>query len=400
MYMKARYQYRVYPTDQQVVQLSKLFGCCRVVWNDALGWLHSRTEAEEQWPSNAELQKLCITLAKQYLQRAWLSEVSSIPLQQSIQDLGVALKNFFEKRAKFPRFKSRHGKQSARFRAGGFSLKGGKLFLAKIGLFKVKWSRALPAAASSVTILRNKAGQYYASFVVEVQQRSVKAQRKSIGVDLGITTFAHLSTGERVKSPGYERLNRKIARVNRQLARQEKGSNRWQRTKLRLAKLHLKIFNIRMDFLHKLSTKLIRENQTVSFEDLNVKGMLANRRLSRAISQQGWRELRTRCEAKCKQYKDRTVAVISRWEPTSQICSTCGYRWGKLDLSVRSILCVSCLTEHDRDENAAINIDNSGLELAHESNRTLSECQSAYAATRDDASSQPYEVIKQLSLCF
>ena len=259
---------------------------------------------------------------------------------------------------------------------------------------------ALPAAASSATILRNKAGQYYASFVVEVQQRSVKAKRKSIGIDLGITTFAHLSTGERVKSPGYERLNRKIARVNRQLARQKKGSNRWQRTKLRLAKLHLRVANIRKDFLHKLSTKLVRENQTVSFEDLNVKGMLANRRLSRAISQQGWRELRTMCEAKCKQYKDRTVAVISRWEPTSQICSTCGYRWGKLDLSVRSILCVSCLTEHDRDENAAINIDNSGLALAHESNRTLSECQSAHAATRDDASSQPYEVIKQLSLCF
>lgn len=393
--MKARYSYRIYPTDQQAQQLSKLFGCCRVVWNDALAWI-MQTPEETKWPSNAELQKLCITLAKQYPQRAWLSEVSNIPLQQSIADLGVALGNFFNKRARFPKFKNRHSKQSARFRKGGFSVKGNKLFLAKLGLLKVRWSRELPAEPSSVTIMRNYAGQYYASFVVDVQQVDAQPVRSSVGVDLGIKTFAFLSNGERIESPGYAKLNRKIARVNRQLARQQKGSNRWQRTKQRLAKLHLKVANIRKDFLHKVSTKLVRENQAISLEDLHVKGMLKNRPLSRAISEQGWGQFRVLCEAKALRYKARSVNIISRWEPTSQICSDCGFRWGKLDLSVRSVLCISCGVEHDRDQNAAKNINRSGLELAHDLNRTLSECKTADAAIRVDASS--HKVVAQLSL--
>ncbi|PZO22078.1 MAG: transposase [Leptolyngbya foveolarum] len=380
--MKARYQYRIYPTNQQAKELSKLFGCCRVVWNDALAWV-MQTPEDTEWPSNAELQKLCITLAKQYPQRSWLSKVSNVPLQQSVQDLGVAFKNFYEScsgkrqgpKVRFPKFKRRHGKQSARFTKSGFSCKGSKLFLAKMGLFKVKWSRKLPAEPSSVTILRSKAGQYYASFVVEVQQKSVRAKRKSIGVDLGIKVFAFPSVGKPVYSPSYDRLNRLIARTNRKLARQVKGSNRWQRTKLKLARLHLKVGNTRKDFLHKQSTKLIRENQTVSLENLNVKGMLANRRLSRAISQQGWAQFRTMCEAKANQYKDRIVSIISRWEPTSQTCSDCGFRWGKIALSVRSILCVSCGAEHDRDENAAKNIDRVGAGHVHNrQKRTLSEC--------------------------
>ena len=354
---------------------------------------------DEQWPSNGELQKLCITLAKQYPQRSWLSEVSNIPLQQSIQDLGVAFKNFFEHRAKFPKFKKRAHEQSARFRAGGFSLKKNKLFLAKLGNFKVKWSRPLPAEPSSVTVIQNAAGQYHVSFVVEVGQKSVKPKRKSIGVDLGIKTFAFPSVGEPVSSPGYDRLDRKIQRLQRKLARQQRGSNRYERTRQRMAKLQLKIANIRKDFLHKLSTKLVRQNQTVSLEDLNVLGMLKNRRLSWAIAQQGWRQFRTMCEVKAKQYKNRTVAIISRWEPTSQVCSSCGFKWGKQDLSVRSILCVSCGTEHDRDENAAKNIDKSGLELAHDNKRTVNRHKTAQRGNRIALSSQPCEAT-QLTLCF
>lgn len=396
--MKARYQYRIYPTDQQAKQLAKLFGCCRVVWNDALSWVQ-QTPDDTQWPSNAELQKLCITLAKQYPQRSWLSEVSNIPLQQSVQDLGVAFKNFYQGRAKLPRFKRRDGKQTARFRAGGFSIKHNKLFLAKLGLFKVRWSRKLPSEPSSVTIIKNKAGQYYASFVVEVEQKSAKPVRKSIGLDLGIKTFAFPSVGEPVLAPGYDRLNRRIAKTNRKLARQTKGSNRWQKTKLKLARLHLKVANIRQDCLHKLSTKLVRENQSISLEDLNVRGMMANRRLARAIGQQGWRMFRVMLEAKANQYKGRTVSIISRWEPTSQICSDCGFRWGKLDLSVRAVKCMGCGAHHDRDQNAARNIDRVGQDIVRTiKTRTLSGCQTAQAAIRDDASSHPYEV--QLTLCF
>lgn len=401
--MKARYQYRIYPTDRQQKGLSKLFGCCRVVWNDALALIKAVPKGEK-WPKNSELQKRVITQAKQTSGREWLAEVSNIPLQQSVADLGVAFKNFFDSRigkragkpVGFPRFKKRSNRQSARFRKGGFSLKGNKLFLARLGRFKVRWSRPLSAEASSVTVIKNTAGQYHVSFVVEVGQVDVEPVRSSVGVDLGIKVFAFLSTGERVLSPGYQRLNRKIARFQRKLARQVRGSNRWQATRLRIAKLKLKIRNIRKDFLHKLSTRLTRENQTVSLEDLAVSNMVRNRKLARAISEQGWGELRTMCEAKSKSYQNRTTSIISRWEPTSQTCSSCGFRWGKIDLSVRSILCVSCGAKHDRDENAARNIEQSGLALAHDANRTMNACQPGSSSGAIASSSQPYS--EQLGL--
>ena len=232
--------------------------------------------------------------------------------------------------------------------------------------------------------------------MVEVGQVDVEPVRSSVGVDLGIKVFAFLSTGERVLSPGYQRLNRKIARFQRKLARQVRGSNRWQATRLRIAKLKLKIRNIRKDFLHKLSTRLTRENQTVSLEDPAVSNMVRNRKLARAISEQGWGELRTMCEAKSKSYQNRTTSIISRWEPTSQTCSSCGFRWGKIDLSVRSILCVSCGAKHDRDENAARNIEQSGLALAHDANRTMNACQPGSSSGAIASSSQPYS--EQLGL--
>ncbi|MEM9091967.1 MAG: transposase [Cyanobacteria bacterium P01_F01_bin.53] len=240
---------------------------------DALALVRA-TPVGEQWPSNNELQKLCITQAKKTIERSWLAEVSNIALQQSVADLGVAFKNWFAALkgkgcARFPRFKSRHGKQTARFRKGGFSLKRGKLFLAKLGLFKVGWSRPLPAGPSSVTVIKNNAGQYYASFVVDVHQKSVEPVRESIGLDLGIKTFAFPSVGEPIIAPDYSRLDRRIRRLQKRLARQEKGSNRRTVTKQKIAKLHLKIRNIRQDFLHKTSTKLIRENQTVCLGTLN-----------------------------------------------------------------------------------------------------------------------------------
>lgn len=396
--MKARYKYRIYPTQRQQDNLAKLFGCTRVVWNDALAWV-MQTPPEEQWPSNAELQKLCITLAKQYPQRAWLSEVSNIPLQQSIADLGVAFKNFFERpKSGFPKFKKRSGQQSARFRKGGFSLKNNQLSLAKLGDFKVKWSRPLPAEPSSVTVTKNKAGQYHVSFVVAVKPVDVAPVRRSIGVDLGIKTFAALSEGKPITAPDYAPLVRKIKRAQRKLSRAVKGSKGWHKAKLRVAKLQLKMANIRKDFLHKQSTKLIRENQAVSLEDLNVTGMLKNRKLSRAIAQQGWYTFRTMLEAKAKQYKKRKVNIISRWEPTSQTCSECGFRWGKLDLSVRTVQCVSCHVEHDRDVNAARNIDKVGAGLAHDVKRPEKRHKTGISSNRIAQVSLPSEV--QLTLCF
>ena len=400
--MKARYSYRIYPTQRQTQSLAQTFGCVRVVYNDALALVRNTPEGEK-WPSNSELQKLVITQAKRTIEGAWLVEVSNIPLQQSVADLGVAFKRWFASlkgsgQAKFPKFKKRTNEQSARYRKGGFSLKGNKLFLAKMGLFKVKWSRELPSEASSVTVIKNTAGQYFASFVVEVGQKSVEPLRSSIGLDLGIKVFAFPSVGEPITAPDYSQLDKKVRRTQKRMARQQKGSKRREVTRLKIAKRQLKIRNTRKNFLHTQSTKLIRENQTVSLEDLAGSNMAKNRKLSRAISQQGWATLRTLLEGKAAQHVNRKVTSTSRWEPTSQICSDCGFKWGKLDLSIRSVLCISCGTEHDRDENAAKNIDQVGAGLAHDSKRTQRAHKTSLLAMPVEALSQPYEP-QQLSLC-
>lgn len=387
--MKARYQYRFYPTDQQRQSLAQVFGCVRVVWNDAL----AICKQSEKLPSNNDLQKLVITQAKKTVEREWLATVSNIPLQQSVADLGLAYKNFFDslkgkrkgKRVGTPKFKKKTGKQSARFRIGGFSIKGESVYLAKIGNVFPIWSRELPSEPSSVTVIKDAANRYFLSFVVEIEPVQVEAKNHSIGIDLGIKTFAAMSNGEMVKSPDYSKLDKRLRRKQRKLARQPKGSKRREKTRLQIAKLHNEIADSRKDFLHKLSTRVVNENQVVTLEDLNVSGMVKNRRLSRAISMQGWREFRVLCEAKSEKL-GRIFTVISRWEPTSQICSDCGYRWGKLDLSIRSVLCLNCGSEHDRDENAAKNINKVGIGHCHDSKWTQRDGKTTSVASFDEVS--------------
>ena len=396
--MKARYQYRIYPTNQQCKDLARLFGCVRVVWNDAL----ALCKKSEKLPSNGDLQKICITQAKKTEGRKWLSEVSNIPLQQSIADLGVAWNNFFAslkgfmkgKKVNPPKFKKRTNRQSARFRKGGFSIKGNKIFLAKIGCIKTKWSRPLPSEPSSVTVIKDTAGRYFLSFVVEVQPEINLAINEAVGIDLGIKVFGALSTGERVNSPSYSKLDRKIKRSQRKLSRRSKDSKRGERMRLRVATLKAKLRDTRKDFLHKLSTKVVNENQVIALEDLNVSGLLKNRKLSRAISQAGWREFRNLCEAKSEKF-GRSFIVISRWEPTSQICSDCGYRWGKLDLKVREIVCMNCGTLHDRDDNASKNIENVGVGHIHDAKRIGRECKTSIEAVPDELSTHlKYEQLR------
>ena len=350
-----------------------MFGCVRVVFNDAL----ALSKKSEKLRSNGNLQKLVITQAKKTIERAWLSEVSNIPLQQSVMDLGTAYKNFFDslkgkrkgKKVSSPRFKKKANKQSARFRIGGFSVKGREVYLAKIGNVKPVWSRELPASPTSVTVIKDCANRYFLSFVVEVEPTNIDAENQSIGIDLGIKTFAVMSNREKVESPNYSIPDKKVRKLQKKLARQPKDSKRRIRTRIRIAKLHNKIADTRKDFLHKLSTKIVSKNQAIILEDLNVSGMVKNRKLSRVISLQGWREFRTLCEAKSEKL-NRDFHVISRWEPTSQVCSECGYRWGKLDLKVRSVKCMNCGAEHDRDENAAKNIEKVGIGHCHDSKRT------------------------------
>jgi putative transposase len=241
-----------------------------------------------------------------------------------------------------------------------FKVEQHKIELTKIGKVKVVWSRKLPSKPTSATVIKDAANRYFISFVVETQAEPLERNGQSIGIDLGITTFATLSTGEKIEAPKPLKKNlKKLKRLQRSLSRCQKGSNRREKVRLKVAKLHARIKDIREDFLHKLSTKITRENQTVVLEDLNVSGMVKNRKLSRAISDLGWRTFRTMLEYKCNKY-GREFRVINRWEPTSQRCSHCGFKGGKKELNIREWTCLNCGTVHDRDVNAAVNILNAG----------------------------------------
>jgi putative transposase len=362
--MKARYRYRVYPKPAQISALNQLFGCVRVVWNDALNFCNQSYRDGVKYPGESELQKQFITNAKKTEHRQWLSQVSNIPLQQSIRDLGTAYSNFFKscsgkrkgKKVKPPKFKKRSNAQACRLRVGGFKVNERTVYLAKIGKLKIEWSRPLPADPSSVTIIRDAANRYFMSFVVEINPVQLPDNGKSVGIDLGIIDFATFNSGEKIKSPKPLKARlRRLKRAQRNLKKKIKGSNRLKLARLRVAKIHAKIKDIRTDFLHKLSTRVVNENQVIALEDLNVSGMVKNRKLSRAISDLGWRSFRTMLEAKSAMY-GRDLRVISRWEPTSQKCSCCGEKGGKKELNVREWECLFCGVIHDRDINASRNI--------------------------------------------
>jgi putative transposase len=349
--------------------LARTFGCVRVVFNDALRLRQENYQTNQTTISSSELQKRLITQAKHTIERYWLAEVSNIALQQSVQDASLAFKNFFQslkgqrqgKQVGFPRFKRKRNAQAFRLTRGGFVIReNGKLYLAKIGEVQVKWSRELPSDPSSVTVKQDAAGRYFVSFVCEIEPVEQPAQNDAVGIDLGITTFATLSTGEKVANPRiFQRQLNRLRRLQKSLSRKLKGSHRYQIARRKVARLHARIKDTRSDFLHKLSTKIVRENQAIVLEDLNVSGMVKNRRLARAISDVGWRQFRTLLESKSIRY-GRDLQVISRWEPTSQRCSSCGQLGGKKPLDVRVWTCLHCGAEHDRDVNAAVNIKAAG----------------------------------------
>ncbi|MBD1828078.1 transposase [Microcoleus vaginatus GB1-A2] len=386
--MKARYRYRFYPTDQQRQSLAQLFGCIRVVWNDALNLCKS----SEKLPNYNHLSGL-LTASKKTQERSWLNNVSCVPLQQSRRHLSVAYKNFFNSRkgkrkgikVGTPKFKKKTNSQSAEFTKSGFSIKGCQVYLAKVGDVSPISPVGITSEPSSVTVIKDCANRYFLSFVVEINPASPLPKNQSVGIDLGLKTFASLSDGTQVKSPDYSKPDRKIRKLQRKLARQPHDSRRRNKTRIRIARQYNKIADTRADFLHKLSTKIVRENQTVVLEDLNVSGMVKNRRLARAISGQGWYQFRVLCEAKCDKF-GRDFRVISRWEPTSQVCSECDFRWGKLDLSVREFVCINCGTHHDRDGNAAKNIEKVGMGYCHDSKRTQRESKTTTVASPNEAS--------------
>ncbi|MFJ4185285.1 RNA-guided endonuclease InsQ/TnpB family protein [Kitasatospora sp. NPDC089509] len=363
--MHLRYSYRLYPTAGQRTLLARTFGCARVVYNDALAMRKEARRAGQPYPRSTDLQKLVITAAKKTAERAWLASVGVDPLIQSLRDLDTAYRNFFDsvsgKRAGrpvgLPRFKSRKdNRQSVRFTRNGFRIRGnGKLNLAKIGDVRVKWSRVPPADPSSVTIVLDPAGRYHASFVVDVEPEHLPVVPAEIGIDLGLTAYAVLSDGSVIDNPRFLRkAEKRLKAAQRELSRKAKGSRNQAKARRKVAKAHAKVADTRRDWLHKQTTRLIGENQAVYLEDLNVRG-LARGPLAKSVYDAGWSTFRRLLEEKAARH-GRTVGIMHRAFPSSQLCSACGHRDGPKPLQVREWACGGCGVLHDRDLNAARNI--------------------------------------------
>ncbi|MFF7994706.1 RNA-guided endonuclease InsQ/TnpB family protein [Kitasatospora xanthocidica] len=363
--MHLRYSYRLYPTEGQCKALARTFGCARVVYNDALALRKAAWKADRSRIPTGVLAKAVITDAKKTVARSWLGSVSVDALQSSLRDLDTAYGNYFDsksgkragRRVGLPVFKSRKdNRQSLRFSRNGFRLRSnGKLNLAKIGDVRVKWSRTLPVTPSSVTIVLDPAGRYHASFVVDVEPERLPELDTEIGIDLGLTTYAVLSDGSVIDNPRFLRkAEKKLKAAQRELSRKTKGSKNRAKARRKVAKAHAKVADTRMDWLHKQTTRIIRETQAVYLEDLNVRG-LARTRLAKSVHDAGWATFRRLLEEKATRF-GRHLGVIGRYEPTSQVCSTCGVLDGPKPLDVRGWTCGACGTSHDRDLNAARNI--------------------------------------------
>jgi putative transposase len=368
--MRTSYKVRAYPTPEQVVVLNRTFGCVRLVWNKVLAWRQARYHTEGLRTSYAETDRY-LTELKREPALGFLSEVSSVPLQQTLRHQHKAFVNFFAGRARNPRFKSRQARQSATFTRSAFRWRKECLYLAKMmdTPLEVVWSwpEVDPASIepTSVTVSREPCGRWYVSLAVEVADPEPAPPGGAvIGMDMGVKDFAVTSDGEKI--PNARRLARRernLARYQRRMARKQRGSSNRAKAKAKVARAHRKVAASRADFLHKTSTRLIRDHDVIVIEDLNVTGMVRNRRLAKAIYDAGWGTFRCMLEYKAARYGRRLI-VIDRWYPSSKTCSACGHLLAELSLSVRTWRCPSCRTLHDRDVNAAKNILAAGLAVS------------------------------------
>ncbi len=355
------YRFRLYPNREQTQQLARTFGCSRYVYNWAL-----RRRSDEYHRAGASLSfaqlSRDLTALKKDGETEWLGEVSAVVLQQSLRNLDTSFTNFFQGRARYPRFKARkRSKQVARYVGHAFGLDHGRLRLAKVpGRVKIRWSRDLPSAPSSCTVAMDPAGRYFVSFACVEEIAPLPPTTKGVGLDLGLTHFVTTSDGEKVANPKHlDASLRKLARAQRRLARKQKGSKGREKQRRKVARIHARIADQRGDFLHKLSTQLVQENDLVVCESLAVANLMKNRCLSRAIGQAGWGEFVRQLEYKSEWY-GRVLAKTDRFFPSSKRCSSCGYIVASLPLSVREWACAECGAEHDRDTNAANNLYSAG----------------------------------------
>lgn len=354
------YKYRFYPTPEQAEQLARTFGCTRYVYNH---FLKVRTDAwyeqQERVGYNDTAKQL--TALKKQSETLWLQEVSNVCLQQALRNLDTAFKNFFLGRAKYPTFKKKHARQSARYTSSGFSYRDGQIKLAKHKEpLNIRWSRRFTGTPSSVTVSCDTAGRYHISILVQEYVAPLPFSKQEVGIDLGLTHAVITSSGQKVNNHQYlKQSEKKLARAQRSLSRKEKGSANRAKAKLKVARIHARIADQRRDFAHKLTTQLIHENQVVAAESLQVKNMLKNRSLAKAISNVGWHQMTSMLTYKAQWY-GRDFVQIDRWYPSSKRCHACGHLSDTLALSVRHWDCPACGAGHDRDVNAAKNILKAG----------------------------------------
>ena len=369
------YRYRIYPTEEQIIQINKTFGCCRFVYNYFLANKIELYKNENKSLSFYECCKLLTNLKKESI---WLQEVDKFTLQNSLKDLDSAYQNFFrrvkngERETGFPKFKSRRDNTQSCRSSFNLTLKKypnmkilfdeNTISLPKLKNIKCKLHRKFDGKILSATLSKTPSGKYYVSFNVECEHEVLPKNNNSVGIDLGVKDLVITSDGEVINNNKTTyKYEKKLAKLQRQFAKKKKGSNNSKKHRVKVARLHEKITNIRKDILHQTSSKLIKENQLIFSEDLNVKGMVKNHNLAKSVHDCGWNELTRQLQYKAE-WNGRVYHKVDRFFASSQLCSECGYKNTETkNLNVRFWICPECNNEHDRDINAAINILNQGL---------------------------------------
>ncbi|MEA5500209.1 IS200/IS605 family element RNA-guided endonuclease TnpB [Limnoraphis robusta Tam1] len=345
---------RLYPNQEQRIQLLKEFGCARFVYNRFLAeW----NKVYEETGKGLNYTKCANKLPALKKELPWLTEVASQVLQQSLKNLDTAFKNFFTGTSRYPKLKSKHRKQSATY-PQGFRVNSSTIKLPKLGEVKAKIHRSIKGKVKSITVSMTPSGKYFASLKIELAGLLPKPciEGKVIGVDLGLDALIVTSDGEKIKPPKfYRQYEKKLARSQKRLSRKVKGSSNRNKARIKVAKVHNKIANCRLDAHHKLSRKLVDKNQVIVFENLNIKGMGRNHCLAKSINDAAWGMLQTLTEYKAKE-QGKLVVFVDRFFPSSKTCNCCGHRIDTMPLKVRTWECPKCGKVHDRDINTALNL--------------------------------------------
>ena len=355
MIIRRAYRYRFYPSQQQRIQLAQTFGCSRFVYNWAL---RLRTDAYYQHQQKMSYKETSnqLTNLKKNPDFVWLKDVTAVPLQQALRHLNTAFLNFFSGRAKYPKFKKKRNKQSVTYASNAFKWDGEKLTLAKMkSPLKIRWHRHFTGIPTTVTVNKDSANRYFVSFSVEEEIEQLPQNDEQVAIDLGIKDVIVSSKGFASGNPKYyQKYQKKLAKLQKRLAKKQKGSKNRDKARLKVAKLHAKIADCRLDFLNKLTIQLIRENQVVITESLFVKNMIKNHKLAKAIADVAWGELIRQLDYKASWY-GRILIQVDRFFPSSKRCHACGHVLDKLPLEIREWDCV-CGSHNLRDYNAALNL--------------------------------------------